>query len=81
MPIENIFELDVDGGEIFTSYFFHMQHPIELRGDFILRGNGGVPAVVHQYDRNVELVELVDKIYRDQNFQADANFSDVRSAV
>ncbi len=81
LPIENVFELDVDGGEIFTSYFFHMQHPIELRGDFILRGNGGVPAVVHQYDRNDELVELVDKVYRDRNFQTDVSFDDVQSAV
>ncbi len=81
LPIENVFELDVDGGEIFTSYFFHMQRPIAIRDDKILRGDGGVPAIVHQYDRQIEPVELVDRIYRDRNFQADLRFDDVQSVV
>ena len=81
LPIENVFELDTDGGEIFTSYIFHTQHPIEIRDDKILRGDGGIPAVLHQYDRHDALVELVDKIYRDRDFQADPRFSDVQSVV
>ena len=79
LPIENIFELDVDGGEIFTVGLFAAQYPIKIRGDFILRGDGQIPAVVHQYNRNDKWIRLVDRIYRDQNFQADLRFNDVRS--
>ena len=58
LPIENLIESDVYGGEIFTSFLFHAQHPIKIRGDKILRGDGEVPAVVHQYDRHEDLVRL-----------------------
>ena len=83
LPIENIFELDVEGGEIFTAALFMLDstYTIKIRGDFILRGDGQIPAVVHQYDRYNYLIELVDKNYRDSNFQADVNFKDVRSVV
>lgn len=81
LPIENLFEIDVQSGEIFTAAQFHRLYPVKILGDKILRGDGGIPAVVHQYDRHRELVELVDRLYRDKNFTADEKFSDVRSVL
>lgn len=78
LPIENLFGIDCVSGEIFTCGLVKNN---QIRGDKILREDGGVPAVVHQYDRHAELVGLVDGIYRDKNFQGDANFSDVRSVI
>lgn len=77
LPIENLLEIDVEHGEIFTA-----QAPkIPVRGDLILRLDCGVPAVVHQYDRNEVMIALVDKVYRDKNFQADGRFADMRSVT
>ena len=81
LPIKNLLELDVNGGAIFTAGQFGKLYPVKIRGEKILRGNGGVPAVVHQYDRHSELVELVDNVYRDKNFSFDARFTDTRSTV
>lgn len=81
LPIKNLIEIDVQRGEILTVPYFHKICSDQIRGDKILRGDGGVPAVVHQYDRHRELVELVDKVYRDKNFHADEKFSDVRSVL
>ena len=53
----------------------------KTRGEKILRGDGGVPAVVHQYDRHPELVQLVNNVYRDRNFQGDERFTDPRSVL
>ena len=78
LPIENLFELDVDGGEIFTNGLIKDN---KIRGEFILRGDGGIPAVVYQYDRHEDLTKLVDKIYRDKNFSFDKRFTDVRSLL
>ena len=77
LPIKNLIEIDTDTGEIFTvgyadNFFVH--------GDKIFR-NGGVPAVVHQYDRKEKLLQLVDEIYHDKNFQADERFNDTRSVI
>ena len=76
LPIENLIEIDVHSGAIFTNGIIKDN---KIRDDKILRGDGGVPAVVHQYDRHKELVQLVDRIYRDKNFQIDEQFSDARS--
>ena len=81
LPIENVFELDVTDGEIFTAGLFNHFNTIEIRDDKILRGDGGVPSVVHQYDRNADLVRLVDRIYRDKNFEPDPRFDDARSLL
>lgn len=78
LPIENLFELDVQSGEIFTNGLIKDN---KIRGEFILRGDGGIPAVVHQYDRHEDLTKLVDKIYRDKNFQFDSRFTDTRSLL
>ena len=68
----------VDGGEIFTNALIG---DANIRGNLILRGDGGVPEVVHQYDRSDEMIRLVDEIYRDKNFSADARFTDMRSLL
>ena len=81
LPVSNLVEMDCDSGAIFTSHWFHICNPVETRGDKILRGDGGVPAVVHAYDRQPSLVALVDGLYRDKNFQADERFSDPRSLL
>ena len=78
VPIENLFESDVVSGAIYTNALIDDN---KIRGDKILRGDGGVPSVVHQYDRHDNLVELVDKIYRAEDFQVDEHFTDTRSTV
>ena len=76
LPIENLIEISVDG-EIFT---MGLTNDFAIRGDKIF-SNGGLPAVVHQYNRHNELIDLVDAIYHDKNFQVDAAFNDMRSVV
>ena len=78
LPIENLIESDVHGGEVFTCALIGGN---KIFGDKILRGDGEIPAVVHQYDRHEDLVRLVDEIYHDKNFQADNRFTDTRSIV
>ena len=81
LPIKNLIEIDVHGGEVFTMGLFSALYPINIRDEKILRGDGGVPAVVHQYDRARGLVQLFGEIYRDKNFQADERFNDTRSTI
>ena len=78
LPVENIFAIEVDGGEIFTNALIG---DANIRGNLILRGDGGVPEVVHQYDRSDEMIRLVDELYRDKNFSFDARFTDMRSLL
>lgn len=81
VPVENIMEVRCHEGAILSSFWFHVMNPIELDGEKILRGDGGVPAVVHQYDRHEKLVELVDKIYREPLSAPNENFIDVQSSL
>ena len=81
LDIENIIEIDCHSGNIFTTAVFHWTHPVEVADDKILREDGGVPELVHQYDRQPVLVQLVDKVYRDKNFQPDEKFNDTRSML
>ncbi|MBR0260633.1 MAG: hypothetical protein IJQ85_02455 [Selenomonadaceae bacterium] len=81
LPLEHLIEIDVYSGEIFTSALFHTMNPVKIRGDKILRGDDEIPAVVHQYDRNEESVQLVDEIYRDKNFQLNEQFHDTKSMI
>jgi len=78
IPVKNIIENDTYSGEIFTN---GLVKDNKIRGDKILRGDGGVPSVVHQYDRHADLVALVDNIYRDKNFQVDERFMDSQSVL
>ena len=77
LPIKNFIESDIYSGEIFTA---GAANNFFVRGDKIFR-NGGVPAVVHQYDRKDELLALVDEIYHDKNFYFDERFTDTRSII
>lgn len=79
LPIENLIKIDCDSGEILTAGLFAKCYPIIIRNNMLLRGDGGVPAVVHQYDRIGSVVALVNNVYRDKNFQADEKYSDTRS--
>ena len=81
VPVENIFDIGVDCGEIFTAYLYSFKETLEIRGGMLLRGNGGVPEVVHQYDRYDEVLLLVDELYRDKNFSFDPHFTDTRSLL
>ena len=81
LPIKNLIEIDTDTGEIFTSCYFYNDHPAKVRFGKILRGDGGVPAVVHQYTMHEPMIEFVDKIYRAKDFQIDERFVDTRSAI
>ena len=76
LPIENLFEINVHDGAIFT---YGVTLPGDSRDGLILRGDGGIPAVVHQYDRHEELLWLVNDIYLDKNFSFDKRFTDMRS--
>ena len=78
MGIDNLIEHDVEHGEILTPA---QAKGFAVRGDKILRGDGGVPAVVHQYNRHDEFIRLVDRVYRDKNFHVDERFTDPRSIV
>lgn len=78
LPIKNLIEIDVNSGAVLTTF---LSHYVEVRDDKILRGDGGVPAVVHQYDRNDELNQLVDEIYRAKDFEQNLNFTDTRSTL
>ena len=78
LPIDNLIEIDTYSGAILTNGIIKDN---KTRGDKILRGDGGVPAVVHQYDRHAPQVQLVDNVYRDKNFQPDERFTDPRSVV
>ncbi|MBR1804951.1 MAG: hypothetical protein IJ774_01045 [Selenomonadaceae bacterium] len=78
LPVENIFAIGVDGGEIFTNALIG---DANIRGNLILRGDGGVPEVVHQYDRSDEMIRLVDELYRDRNFSFDTRFTDTKSTL
>ncbi len=78
LPIANLIETDVHSGEIYTNSLIKDN---KIRDDKILRGDGGVPAVVHQYDRHAPLVQLVDELYRAKDFVFDGRFTDMRSTL
>ena len=78
LPIENLIESDVESGAILTLALVTV---FGFSGDKILHVSENCPAVVHQYDRHEELIQFVDKIHRDKNFQADERFNDMRSII
>ena len=81
LPIDNIIKIDCWTGAIFTAYIFHEYNPVKTKGDLILLGDGEIPAVVHQYDRNEELTEMVDKVYRDYNYKFDEKSADIKIEI
>lgn len=81
LPIENLIPIDCWTGAIFTSYVYHEWNPIEVKDNLILRGDGQIPAVVHQYDRQDLLTEIVDRVYRSSDDEPDENFVDTKSLI
>ena len=78
VPVKNLIKSDVRTGEILT---VSVLQDYETLNEKILRGDGKVPAVVHQYNRKPELISFVDEIYREKVFDFDANFSDFKSSL
>ena len=78
LPIKNFIEIDFEHGEIFT---MGLADNFSIRGKSILRPDGGVPAVVHQYNRQESLIQLTDRFYRDKNFKSNSRFADTRSVI
>lgn len=78
LPIENLLEIDVEHGEIFT---MAITNNFSVRDNLILRPDGKISAVVHQYNRHQETILLIDDIYHDKNFQVDLRFADTRSVI
>lgn len=81
LEIENLIESSYHDGNIFTSGFFHEVNPVKIQNDKVQRGDGGIPAAVHQYDGQPSLIQLVNAIYRDKDFQPDESFNDTRSML
>ncbi|MBQ9486539.1 MAG: tetratricopeptide repeat protein [Selenomonadaceae bacterium] len=81
LEIENLIESSYHDGNILTAGLFGLNNPLRLQGEKILRGDGGVPAAVHQYTWHSEGTDIVDKIYRDKDFQPDESFNDTRSVL
>ena len=77
VPIKNIIESDLESGAIFN---MALADNFYVRGDKIFR-NGSFPAVVHQYDRHKSLIQFVNEVYRDKNFQFDERFTDTHSVI
>lgn len=73
LPIENLIESNVETGAIFTTGI--IDNP-KLSGDNVLRGDGNIPAVVHQYTEKPQIIKIADKNYRDEIFNYDEKFTD-----
>ena len=72
LPIDTIIENDVATGVICTNGW--IETPI--KDDKILTLNGKIPAVVHQYDRNVKLINFVNTLYRPNDVIIDKEYED-----
>ena len=81
LEIKNLIKFDCWSGDIFSVTFFHLMNPPKIQHDKILRGNGGVPAVVHEYPCFNIFIQLIDKLYRDKKFAVNENFTDLRSVL
>ncbi len=79
VPVDNEIFISCHDGAILNTEWFHALNSIKLDGDFVLRGDGKIPAAIHQYDRHKKIADLVDKVYRVPISQPDKNFSDSKS--
>lgn len=73
LPIENLIESNVNNGAIFTTGI--IDNP-KVSGDNVLRGDGNIPAVVHQYTEKPQIIQIADKNYREEIFNYDEKFTD-----
>lgn len=77
LPIKNIIKSDVITGELFTA---GLVRDFKITDTKILRGDGGVPAIVHQYGNKDAMNKIVDNFYREKNFRPNFDLIDFRSA-
>lgn len=76
---ENIIEVRCHSGSMMSADWYFKLNPIEIKDDFVLNGEGKIPAVIHQFDRHEILAKLVDKCYRKKNYLPVENFTDEKS--
>lgn len=88
LPLENLIESNFEHGEIenadyaFTPLHGHLNLPFpEIKGDKILRLDGGAAAAIHQWPSYTHTIDLVNAIYRAKDFQPNKNFNDVASTL
>ena len=78
LSIKNLIESDVESGEILTCSILK---DYKVEAEKILRGDGKIPAVVHQYHKKPELMYFVSEVYHEKIFEPNKNFSDFKSQL
>ncbi|MBR6012187.1 MAG: hypothetical protein IK062_00215 [Selenomonadaceae bacterium] len=79
VPVENEIFIDCWKGAILSTEWFHSLNPIKFDGKNILRGDGGIPALVHQYDKHPETAQFVSENYHDKRYRLNEKFTDIKS--
>lgn len=79
VSVKNEIFSDCCSGDILSSEWFHTLNSIKVDGENILRGDGKIPALVHQYDKHPETTKFVNEVHRDLNHRFDERFSDLNS--
>lgn len=79
VPVENEIFIDCQHGEILSTEWFHGFNSVKTSDKNILRGDGGVPAVVHQYDKHLVTLKFADEVHRVKSFKFDDRFTDLKS--
>ena len=73
LPMMKILESNVADGAVLTNGLVQT----DIRNENILNLSKNVPAVVHQYNRHNNMVQLVNKIYRSDKLITDCNNEDL----
>ncbi len=81
LPIENIVTSEVETGSFINLGVIGTPHVGFVNGDKILREDGGIPAVVHQWTGYDYGINFVNEFYRAKEFQPDEKFTDTRCAL
>ncbi len=81
LPIENLIESNVETGAFINLGVIGTPHVGFVKGDKILREDGGMPAVVHQWTGYDYGINFVNEFYRAKEFQPDEKFTDTRCAL
>ena len=80
LPIKNFIPIHCKTGVISVPSEWFKEETTSTDGKFILRADGGVAALFHQYDRVPSLASFVDKIYREKDFKFNRVYTDAKSA-
>ena len=75
LPIDNMIKNDVNTGLVFTNGY----SPTSIKNGKILNLSGKIPAVVHQYDRHIEMNNFIVNLYQENDLKIDDNYTDIRS--